>query len=803
MDKEFKYDAFISYRHSELDKFVAENLHKSLETYDLPKSVKEKFGLEGKTIRRIFRDRDELPLSSNLEDPIVDALNNSKYLIVICSPRLKESLWCKKEIETFKKVRGRKNIFCVLIEGEPEDSFPEEVLYDEKTVTDEKGKKKKVKELIEPLAADVRGKNKKEVLKLIKEEKLRLIAPMYNLDYDDLKQRHKLRRMKKMIFTSTIISSICVLFAIYSLLMFLKISSQQKILKNHQALSLADKAQNYLNKDSRTNAIKNSYYALTEFKGVDMPYTSEAEYELSEALGVYNLGASYKAMSELKTKGVIDFVKVSSDRKYVVTIDESEDISIFNIDNMKKIKSYNDINILSFVDEQFTFIGNDKLAYVSKKGDVVVLSLKNGKKIKTIKKNNYSYRSLSSDNGGNYLVINDSPSIYLYDVKDFKEVGSYKVDSKDEIEYQMRFTSDGKKLFIGSSLKTYDIHADINIKISVFNTNDLSLNNSFDIDANYIEELIEKGNSVIILANKSTGVNDYNTLLVSYNYADKNINYTKSIKDMWTSKIVGSLYEEANNFAVVSGNLISIYNASNGEYIKSYSVSGDVIGIFASKTADNYLAFSTDGTANFLNLKEKEVFIVNGLFQLNLDKYTYALKSDYGYILVPKYENRLISYEADKSKNLKEIDIKLDYVKDQGIKLNEYDKVKKEFNIKKKNLVKHIIYTKDKKTLIVSYTDNTVAFYNVKDKKYLNMIKDVDVVEHYFGKDKKGRMYVGNTSNTYIISKDFEKVGHIQNMAKLDKKKNQIIVSDSDKYYTLPIYYLNDLLKEAKTYLNK
>lgn len=31
MSKEFKYDAFISYRHTELDKFVAENLHKETE----------------------------------------------------------------------------------------------------------------------------------------------------------------------------------------------------------------------------------------------------------------------------------------------------------------------------------------------------------------------------------------------------------------------------------------------------------------------------------------------------------------------------------------------------------------------------------------------------------------------------------------------------------------------------------------------------------------------------------------------------------------------------------------------------
>jgi hypothetical protein len=171
MDKEFKYDAFISYRHCDLDKFVAENLHKVLETYELPKNVKEKLGITGRTIKRVFRDQDELPLSSNLEDPIVDALNNSKYLIVICSPRLKDSMWCKKEIETFKKVRGRKNIFCVLIEGEPVDSFPEEVCFDEVETKDKNGKKKIERIPVEPLAADVRGENKKEVLKKIKEKK--------------------------------------------------------------------------------------------------------------------------------------------------------------------------------------------------------------------------------------------------------------------------------------------------------------------------------------------------------------------------------------------------------------------------------------------------------------------------------------------------------------------------------------------------------------------------------------------------------------------------------------------------------
>ena len=41
-----KYDAFISYRHCELDSFVSENLHKKLENFKLPKSVLKKMGLK-------------------------------------------------------------------------------------------------------------------------------------------------------------------------------------------------------------------------------------------------------------------------------------------------------------------------------------------------------------------------------------------------------------------------------------------------------------------------------------------------------------------------------------------------------------------------------------------------------------------------------------------------------------------------------------------------------------------------------------------------------------------------------------
>ena len=68
-----------------------------------------------------------MTITNNLEDPIVQALRDSEYLIVICSPRTKESVWCCKEIEKFIEFHGRHKILPVLIEGEPGESFPQEL----------------------------------------------------------------------------------------------------------------------------------------------------------------------------------------------------------------------------------------------------------------------------------------------------------------------------------------------------------------------------------------------------------------------------------------------------------------------------------------------------------------------------------------------------------------------------------------------------------------------------------------------------------------------------------------------------
>ena len=175
--------------------------------------------------------------------------------------------------------------------------------------------------------------------------------------------------------------------------------------------------------------------------------------------------------------------------------------------------------------------------------------------------------------------------------------------------------------------------------------------------------------------------------------------------------------------------------------------------------------------------------------------------SEDGFLLIPYNENRVILYEAKTSKNVKKEDIKLDYISDSSISQADYDKVKEEYNMKNKSLINNIFYSDKKDLLFVNYTNEDLVIYNVKDKKMLNKIEKLGNVYYYFGKDKYDRIYVGDISDSYILDKDYNKVGHIKGLAKLGK--DRVIIMNNDKYYSIKIYNLDEILKEAKKYLNK
>ena len=153
----YTYSAFISYRHLPADIEAAKAVQRALETYRIPGDIRKKTGV--KKLNRCFRDQDELPLADDLGASIEKALQESEWLIVICSPDLPGSTWCLREIDYFISLGRKDHIIPVLISGEPKDSYPPQITHEE---ADEASRE------VEPLAADVRGNLKKQ----LKTEKL-------------------------------------------------------------------------------------------------------------------------------------------------------------------------------------------------------------------------------------------------------------------------------------------------------------------------------------------------------------------------------------------------------------------------------------------------------------------------------------------------------------------------------------------------------------------------------------------------------------------------------------------------------
>ena len=208
----FSYDAFISYRHGDEDAYIAERLHRLLEAFRTPRKL-VKQGIPVR-LRRVFRDREELPTSSDLSESILEALKSSRFLIVICSPRSFGSKWVAKEIEVFRSLGRGAQILTLLIDGEPAQAFPP-VLIERRLVqiVDGAGGKHEVEQLSEPLAADIRALTRHDRTRLLNTELLRLLAPILGCKFDDLRQRFQERVRKRLIIAISIASVLALTFA--------------------------------------------------------------------------------------------------------------------------------------------------------------------------------------------------------------------------------------------------------------------------------------------------------------------------------------------------------------------------------------------------------------------------------------------------------------------------------------------------------------------------------------------------------------------------------------------------------------
>lgn len=110
-----KWLAFISYSHVDIK--WAEWLQQKLEFYKLPNFVAEEYPEKPKWIRPIFRDVTDLEVGV-LPEKITEALQDSQFLIVICSPRSAVSKWVNMEVSTFIELGKERKIIPFVVDGE-------------------------------------------------------------------------------------------------------------------------------------------------------------------------------------------------------------------------------------------------------------------------------------------------------------------------------------------------------------------------------------------------------------------------------------------------------------------------------------------------------------------------------------------------------------------------------------------------------------------------------------------------------------------------------------------------------------
>lgn len=568
-----KYDAFISYRHAELDLRIAKKLHKGLETFKVPRAIVQRSGK--KNIRRVFRDQEELPIGSDLGDNIETALAESEFLIVICSPRTPESYWVRKEIETFIQMHDREHVLAVLIEGEPDQSFPEELLKDDEGNP------------VEPLAADVRGGSDREIDKKLKTETVRLAAPLLGCGYDDLRQRHRERKMKKAAAALSAVAVAAILFGAYSTYNAVMIQQNYEGKQRNQSKYLADTSLDLLEEGDRRAAVLVALEALPGEEN-DKPYVAEAQYALSQALYCYDREQDMKPDRILQHEQPVSDFWLNQDASMAVTIDQGNNVYLWEVDSGKKL-----LQIRPTVDA-YGSLNEVKGAVIC--GDNVILC------------EDECLRAVSFDGQENWHVENPDRTLYcefdeeamraacvgseqvnFYDISSGELIGSMSNDQEESYTLGMAFDEEHTKFAVAhrasregnkiGCISVYDFETRevINVETAANSINDiafttdgylavssLEINDLFNYDQASAEGYLEKIN---FRNREALWQNIYEYQVTGYESAGAHL-ITRSYTDEETGKqheeVLMSIDDTAYAWDNATGDLIAQARTDSG-----------------------------------------------------------------------------------------------------------------------------------------------------------------------------------------------------------------------------------------------
>ena len=682
MKQQYKYDAFISYRHSEPDSFVAETLHKQLENFKLPKNVA--VSVNKTKIERVFRDKEELPLATNLADPITEALANSEYLIVICSPRLPESMWCRKEIETFTRMHDREHVLAVLVEGEPDTSFPEELLYREVEETRPDGTVIKRRIPVEPLAADVRGADRNEMRKKIKSELLRLVAPMFDCNYDDLKQRHKEQKMRKIIMTSVSISAACLLFGIVSTTMALRIQHQNTQIKEQNtqimeqsdeiaaqaleiekqyreakrntAISRSKEAMGYLEEGDRMRAIATAQDALLDLSDSDIieegaDYPAQAIYALTDSLYVYENGQQILPDRILEADTAVRLMKLSPEGSRVLTADASGKIVIWQPDDIGA-RIVMDVVYSGLVlgeDNRIAFYGEDGVFCPVYDG-VALFDLSSGTAVE-------SY-SISCSGYVGIIVLQEQKQAIVLTDEWYRAIDCTDGSTIYEKEWDadglaaraaVKCAHSGDERYWAVGLSPSYLEEEKRKAVAVYDATTGERQSICPVEYEYIESFSFDDDVIYVVSNHS-GETDITRVVQGMEGHLQAFDIHGDGTPLWTyARHSGWLYDTAyardadSDYLLCSGYSDAVVlNKRDGSYVDTFALGVEVTKLWYADAGGSFMAFTRDGVWHYLSLERMED-MVGMIFPACTSTNVREFEIGSGFCVTLPYNNRQVT----------------------------------------------------------------------------------------------------------------------------------------------------------------
>ncbi len=315
---ERKYKAFISYRYLPLQMEVAKAVHRRIEHYTVPKNLRKN---SSRKVGLVFRDQDELPIAGSLSANIQTALDNSEFLIVICTPETSGSQWVLREISYFLEHHDHDHVLAVLADGEPDEAFP-------KQITEIRNEDGEVTEIVEPLAANIAAPTRARRRKLFQTESLRILAALIGCPYDALYRREQRYRFRRLAVASGIVLGLAAAFVGLLLNRNARIQEQLRASQINESKALAALAYNSFKNGNYREALSSVLEALPS-EDNDRPYVPDAEYTLTRQLSVYGKdGIHYDQSIDLPS--AVSKMLMSHDTRFLATLDAYNMVRVYD-----------------------------------------------------------------------------------------------------------------------------------------------------------------------------------------------------------------------------------------------------------------------------------------------------------------------------------------------------------------------------------------------------------------------------------------------------------------------------------------